>query len=235
MKRVLLVSCLGMVALRAQADSVWQPIATHVTMLSMVLFINLLFFGVLYVLSIVKGKRHREVLENQVHEAQFDFLTQVLNRRGFERRIADRRTLQGYILIVDIDDFKKINDRYGHHAGDAVLRDVAARLKDALREQDMIARFGGEEFVIYAALTDKTAAEELSQRLVSTVSAREYGIPGSSDVLSVTISVGVASVLLSLNVADVNSRNGALSSAYRIADSNLYKAKRSGKNQSVIN
>lgn len=85
------------------------------------LFINLLFFGVLYIPSIVKAKQRREVLENQVHEAQFDFLTQVLNRRGFEHRIADRRSLQGYILIVDIDDFKKSNDRYGHYGGDAVL------------------------------------------------------------------------------------------------------------------
>ena len=217
------------------ADSVWRPIATHATMLAMVMFINLVFLGGLYVLSIIKGKRHRALLESQAQEAQIDFLTQVLNRRGFERRIADKRQLQGYILIVDIDDFKRINDEYGHHSGDVVLQYVAARLKDALREEDMIARFGGEEFVIYAALKNKQSAEELSRRLVISISANSYQVPGVDEPLNVTISVGVASVLDSPNVSDVTSRKGVLSSAFKIADSNLYKAKRLGKNQSVIN
>lgn len=93
----------------------------------------------------------------------------------------------------------------------------------------MIARFGGKEFVIYAALTDKATAEELSQRLVRTESATTYVIPGSIDKLSVTISVGGASVLSPLNVTDVNSRKGAFSGAFRMADSNLYKAKQFGK------
>lgn len=225
---------LSLVPAFSYADSVWRPIATHATMLAMVLFINLVFFGGLYMLSIIKGKRHRAILESQVQEAQVDFLTQVLNRRGFERRISDKKQLQGYILIVDIDDFKRINDRYGHHSGDLILQNVATRLKDALREQDMIARFGGEEFVIYAALQNKQSAEELSRRLVAGISAEAYQIPCVEEPHSVTISVGVASVLDSLNVSDVTSRKGILSSAFKIADSNLYKAKSLGKNQSVM-
>ena len=112
---------------------------------------------------------------------------------------------------------------------------MTARLKEALREEDMIARFGGEEFVIYAALQNKHSAQELSCRLVSAISANKYPLPGADEPLSVTISVGVASVLDSLNVSDVTSRKGVLSSAFKIADSNLYKAKRLGKNQSVMN
>ncbi|MAQ01989.1 MAG: hypothetical protein CL586_07700 [Alteromonadaceae bacterium] len=225
----------ALMSFSCHADSVWQPIATHATMLAMVLFINLVFLGSLYVLAITKGKRHRALLETQVQEAQIDFLTQVLNRRGFERRITDKRYLKGYILIVDIDDFKRINDQYGHHSGDLILQEVTARLKEALREEDMIARFGGEEFVIYAALQNKHSAQELSCRLVSAISANKYPLPGADEPLSVTISVGVASVLDSLNVSDVTSRKGVLSSAFKIADSNLYKAKRLGKNQSVMN
>ena len=235
MSRWVVLLSAGLMSFSTNADSVWRPIATHATMLAMVLFINLVFLGGLYVLSIIKGKRHRAILETQIQEAQIDFLTQVLNRRGFERRIADKRQLQGYILIVDIDDFKRINDKYGHHAGDVILQNVAARLKEALREEDMIARFGGEEFVIYTALQNKQSAEELSRRLVTSISANKYHLTGVDEPLSVTISVGVASVLDSLNVSDVTTRKGVLSSAFKSADSNLYKAKRLGKNQSVMN
>ncbi len=216
------------------ADSSWRPIATHATMLAMILFINLVFLGGLYVLSIIKAARSDSQLVKQEQEAQFDFLTQVLNRRGFERRIADSQKLQGYILVVDIDDFKKINDGFGHQAGDYVLQKVAASIKGALREQDIIGRFGGEEFIIYAALEDKNAAEELSNRLVDTIGTQPYAVPGLKSSLRVTISVGVSSVHESINVSDKTTRKEVLSSAFKTADSNLYEAKRAGKNQAVL-
>ncbi|GGF58418.1 GGDEF domain-containing protein [Alteromonas lipolytica] len=234
MKSNVLLAGFCLVSGSAAAESDWQPVATQATMLAMVLFINLVFFTVLYILSVIKAARHQADLTKEKQQAHYDFLTQVLNRRGFERRITQKQSLQGYILVVDIDDFKQINDRYGHPAGDSILQEVANRLSQSLRDQDIIARYGGEEFVIYASLASKQMAEELSHRLVNAINRLPYPLPDCTELLHVTVSVGVASVLAPLNVADVNSRRGAIQSAFSIADSNLYKAKQQGKNQSVL-
>ncbi|GGF84246.1 GGDEF domain-containing protein [Alteromonas lipolytica] len=233
MKKISLYLSAAFLSHSCWADNEWRVIATHATAMGIVLFVNLVFFSILYMSSIIKGKLQRTSLEKQVLDAQFDFLTKMLNRRGFERRFSEKKNLQGYLMIVDIDDFKFINDNYGHDIGDLILREVAARLRSALREEDLVARFGGEEFVIYTSLATKHSALELSQRLVSAVGRDGYSLPATDKQLSVTVSIGVA--VIDGSILSTREQEVTQTPAYKIADNNLYKAKNLGKNRAVMN
>lgn len=123
------------------------------------------------------------------------------------------------ILLVDIDDFKKINDTYGHLAGDHVLGKVAQILKQGLRTIDTVSRYGGEEFLAILPETDGARALTVGERLRRDVAKEDFSFGG--DTINLTISGGVADFSLG---ADVNRM-------IKQADDNLYKAKREGKNR----
>ncbi len=126
-------------------------------------------------------------------------------------------------LMIDVDDFKKINDTYGHLIGDAVLREVALRIKSTAREIDLVGRYGGEEFCVILLDTDKEGAKKAGERICEVVSNEP--IVAYNESLNVTVSVGVASF----------PQDGK--DPYTIiemADKALYKAKRSGKNKTVV-
>ncbi len=160
-----------------------------------------------------------------IQSAQTDPLTQLANRSAFTSAVeteisrAHRHNFGLCMLVVDIDHFKKINDTYGHLAGDQVLKHVASSLQNAVRKEDLVCRYGGEEFVVLLSATDlpnaRLTAERIRIMLASqTVNALEQNI-------SVTASIGVS------QWQDSESVN----TLFHRADQALYQAKDQGRNQ----
>ncbi|MFA6281529.1 MAG: GGDEF domain-containing protein [Candidatus Omnitrophota bacterium] len=156
----------------------------------------------------------------------YDSLTECYNRRYFTMRLleefsrAQKFSLNISFIMTDIDNFKKINDTYGHLVGDVVLKEIAKVIKENVREIDSVARLGGEEFAIIFPETDKTAAIIVAERIRSRISQKI--IKAFDEVLGVTISAGVASFPQNTLYSDV---------LMEIADKALYQAKQAGKNQ----
>jgi two-component system cell cycle response regulator len=159
--------------------------------------------------------------------ADTDPLTGVGNRRVFERRIEDeldraRRYDQVVTLaLIDVDDFKRINDTYGHQAGDRVLRQLATLLKHELRTMDYISRIGGEEFVIVLPETGGTGARLFADRVLRRVAQHDFGDGTTS--IKVTASAGLATF------PDDRASDHEL--LLKLADENLYRAKHAGRNR----
>lgn len=163
-------------------------------------------------------------------QAVTDDLTQLSNKRAF-RNFAEREAARARrfghslsLLVLDLDDFKQVNDTHGHLQGDEVLRRVARALDAESREIDMSARYGGEEFVVGLPETGPQGAEELAERIRERIEADRVPLVGNDGTLKVTASIGVAS--LPDSAEDVESLIAA-------ADAALYAAKRGGKNQVV--
>ena len=172
-------------------------------------------------------KRQSDLLREWVY---LDGLTNVCNRRYFEERMvvewarATRQRTPLSVLMIDVDYFKRYNDRYGHQAGDDCLRRVAAELKESLRRpSDLVARYGGEEFVCLLPETGLAGAMQLAEQIAASV--REARIEHQRSQVSsvVTCSIGVCS-----KPADRVSSGPAL---LRTADAQLYMAKASGRNR----
>ena len=171
------------------------------------------------------------VNEGLIAFAFTDFLTGLKTRGYFEQQLemeikrSERKSTPFALLMVDIDHFKQLNDRYGHHVGDQVLRDVAATLMKDMREVDTVARYGGEEFVLILPETDEDSAVLVAQRLRRAVEQARFfaGAPDAPERL--TISIGVA-----VFGADAMSKRDVVAAA----DAALYKAKHSGRNSVVV-
>jgi diguanylate cyclase (GGDEF)-like protein len=176
------------------------------------------------------------VLENAhlFESATVDTLTGLLRReavmqemqRELERAIRYRRPL--VVGMADIDRFKEINDRYGHLAGDLVLRAVAGVISKQLRSTDLVGRFGGEEFLLLLPESDLVGAVRVVEKLREAVEGLVVETD-AGDRLSVTVSVGVASVADFPHLASVTSE--AILSA---ADASLYRAKEGGRNRVAV-
>ncbi len=167
----------------------------------------------------------RAAVEERLRLAVEDPLTGLFNRRyamAHLQRIVEQ-DLAGEdicVLLVDIDRFKAVNDRFGHPAGDAVLTEVAHRLRDNLRGMDMVARIGGEEFLIVLRDTDPEAALAAAQRLCAVISDRPVACPGRAMCVPVTVSIGMAMA------AQQDTAEGAIERA----DNALYDSKAGGRN-----
>lgn len=171
-----------------------------------------------------------DVLENlydEVHHLSIiDPLTQLNNRRGFfesaQPEMAQSQTSQNDLsaLMIDIDNFKKTNDYYGHFAGDQVLRAVAEEIKKTLRQTDLIGRYGGEEFIGLLPNTSIEIAQTIAERLRDAVEKRNVCVNDND--ISVTVSIGIC------HIADANN---SLDILLTQADQAMYWAKASGKNQ----
>src|SRR5574338_206115 len=161
------------------------------------------------------------------HLASTDPLTGVLNRRALGEKIEqemDRAARYASLLtclMVDIDNFKQINDTYGHLVGDRILKQLATLLKRELRSPDTVARYGGEEFVVLLPETTATESRNFADRVLKRVANYDFGEPGRP--VRVTISIGLA--------AYPNEKVTDGESLLRLADHNLYRAKSDGRNR----
>ncbi len=158
--------------------------------------------------------------------ADHDPLTRLLNRRGLmevlEAYFRSRTAEPAFLLIIDIDHFKLINDTHGHKIGDMVLCHVADALKRAARQGDLICRLGGEEFVVVALASDKAGVLQLAERLRTKVEGLE--LHDSDRKLSVrcTVTIGVSDSFTSTQAVD---------ECLQQADAALYRGKRAGRNR----
>jgi diguanylate cyclase len=164
------------------------------------------------------------LVESSAAEAHTDALTLVGNRRAFEadisRRLADyRRTGQPFALaMIDLDKFKRLNDTYGHQAGDEVLRTSGRVMRRVLRESDSIARYGGEEFAVILTCTTIADVQQTLTRLRKAIARSVFDFPGGRP--QVTISVGAAQILAEEDQDGIVAR----------ADAALYASKEAGRN-----
>ena len=156
-----------------------------------------------------------------------DPLTGVLNRRGFFNTVrplaamAQRSHTLVAMLMVDVDNFKQVNDTQGHDAGDRILRAIARVLGTSRRASDVVGRFGGEEFIVFLSSIDETSAERIAEKL------REQVIEETQAILPVTISIGLAISHL------YDDPEKSVLDLIILADSCMYEAKQAGKNQVV--
>ena len=159
-----------------------------------------------------------------------DSLTKTLNRHtlmealsgAFDRAAEIRIPLS--VVFIDIDHFKSVNDTHGHEVGDVVLRHVSDALRDAMRPNDIVGRYGGEEFVAAFVGCDEIASMELAERLRATVEQMEIALDDGASTLTVTVSIGVATGPQGLtNVQQL----------INAADDAMYRAKDEGRNRVV--
>jgi diguanylate cyclase (GGDEF)-like protein len=169
-----------------------------------------------------------EVFQRQMYESALrDGLTKAFNKKYFTDRLESefmfsvRHNAPLALVMFDIDHFKKINDTYGHQAGDAVLTDLSALMMMSLRTEDVFARYGGEEFAVIARGSDLAQAQVIGERLRRAAEGRHFGYDGK--VIPVTISVGLAG----MPDAAIKDASGLVSAA----DAALYRSKQGGRNR----
>ncbi len=188
----------------------------------------------------VELKRSREDLKDAYRKlyeankeleraAHTDSLTKLSNRRDitekmlYEKKRSERSDKTFCLIIGDIDDFKQFNDRYGHECGDEVLVDVAALLRDRVRKQDVVSRWGGEEFLLLLPETDLPGGKALAEMLLSELEKYEFEYNGLK--LNISMTFGVSDYQKGENIEQ----------CIKHADDALLEGKRAGKNRvSVI-
>ncbi len=170
-------------------------------------------------------------LQQVTIESQRDFLTGVFNRKAFEKFVDEQmvssvQTKQDLcLLMIDIDHFKQFNDRFGHLLGDEVLKIVARTLMDILKGRDVVARFGGEEFIVVLPETPVSGALKVAEMIRSTIASKELKRKDTGETYgTITVSMGVARF---------RGDSDTLPTLIKRADDALYQAKHNGRNQVV--
>ncbi|MBL4832713.1 MAG: GGDEF domain-containing protein [Pseudomonas sp.] len=183
-----------------------------------------LFFTLSISLTVFATRRVIELVELVAKTEELslrDPLTELYNRRYIREVFYNeldrnrRNKTQLAIVMIDIDDFKQINDTYGHHAGDQTLIQVSKLILSVCREVDIVSRWGGEEFLILCPETNSSQGQLVSERLLAIINSHEF-----SDIKDVTISIGVVCSNLGESFEAIVNR----------ADDCMYKAKNNGKN-----
>ncbi len=181
-------------------------------------------------------------VENTVNRARLlrsgftDVLTGWNNRRYLSVRLAEelaraRRDQAGVVcLMLDVDHFKRINDTWGHAAGDAVLRELAQRIESQVRASDVAARYGGEEFVVLLPNTEVSSARLLAERIRTAISQTPISLP-SGDKVAVTVSIGISEVRPGPEETDLKTVGDSLVAR---ADVALYAAKSAGRDRVIV-
>lgn len=171
-------------------------------------------------------KNHMDI-KRLKNDAAFDPLTNCYNRREFNRLLehniaqAHRHNKPMSLIMIDIDHFKRVNDTYGHPAGDKVLKTLVNIVRHRIRKGDYLARFGGEEFVVVLPETRMNSAIELAEQLRQRIAAERIPVEEET-VLSITASLGVSSI---------SSRSSSPQHLLKKADEMLYKAKIGGRDK----
>ena len=192
--------------------------------------ILLILFAALVTTVIIFAVKMTSLVRQLENLATTDSLTGIANRRSFlekvEREIEmsapGRLNTSNALIMYDIDDFKKVNDAYGHAAGDCVLCAVVEAVKKQLRSYDIIARYGGEEFVVFMPSSKEDSLYKIAKRLCSAIEEHEISYTGTR--ISVTASFGAVQMSPGSNFND----------AMLAVDEAMYKAKHNGKNQVVV-
>jgi diguanylate cyclase (GGDEF)-like protein len=168
------------------------------------------------------ANKKAKILEKELN---IDPLTGAANRRAYKKRMVEemdrflRYNTIFSVLIFDIDHFKEINDNYGHSIGDICLKEIIKRVKKLLRKSDLLARFGGDEFVVFMPETDKKGVIDAAQRFLQTVEKIEF--LHRDEKVKITISIGAT---------QVQKGDKRFSSVFNRMDSALYEAKDNGRN-----
>lgn len=175
-----------------------------------------------------EGEKLRQRLEEKHEQAVRDPLTGLHNRLAYDERVMQefarwKRYGQSMVLMmIDVDHFKKVNDTYGHKAGDKALVLIADQLRNHLRESDFLARFGGEEFVVLMPETDLDSAVVAAEKLRAAVEECQFHYQNAQ--VNITVSAGLAQLR-----KDDNS-----GSLFKRADEAMYRAKEAGRNQCLV-
>jgi two-component system cell cycle response regulator len=183
-------------------------------------------FGPVFFRFTLADEKEEAALRQRYESSILDGLTGAMNRRHFDDRLvgelafAKRHDAHVSLLLMDIDHFKRVNDRYGHQGGDAILKQLAATIRSALRLEDIFARYGGEEFAIIARGIDLAHAFSFGERIRSLVAATPFR--HEQVTIPVTLSIGVASLS--------DCRDASVDQLIALADSRLYLAKAAGRN-----
>ena len=150
----------------------------------------------------------------------FRSLTELLNRRGMLQRLEQSTQRSFYLLLADVDFFKRINDEYGHDTGDYALTQLAKIFQESLpKEDDLVARWGGEEFLIAVCGKSEFEVFEYAEALRNRVASYEFSHQDQR--FHMTLSFGMAAMNITTSLRE----------AITLADNHLYQAKRSGRNQ----
>ncbi len=174
-------------------------------------------------------KQFQDTLERLAYQTDHDALTGLANRRAFDRTldIEMERSKRAHtplsLAIFDLDNFKSINDTYGHPKGDEVLATFAQMLQATTRRYDLAARYGGEEFALIMAGSGVVKAQRLLKRLLREFKEVEFMAPDNSETFNVTCSVGLTCYKGSIEMTPAE--------VLELADGALYEAKNSGKDQ----
>ena len=197
-------------------EAYWRQFASKVLVILSISFV--LYFSFIYVVRLFK--------KDLLKDSKTDFLTQLPNRSFVNWKMADihKRHKHLCVVLADIDNFKKINDNYGHLAGDEVLRKVAQKLSETLRQFDILARWGGEEFILLLPDTDSEQAFEIADRIRQSLIGYEISGLDIDSPISITISLGIAQGALA---------SDKFNDMLKQADKALYQAKTQGRNQVV--
>lgn len=199
---------------------------------------GIFLFGALFVwltiglsLQTAADLRRIDLLET---ENITDPLTRVYNRRYLDRRLEEevarskRYSLELSVLMLDIDHFKRVNDTYGHQAGDVTLSTLGGLVKNSLRDLDVVARYGGEEFLVICTNTAIDGAALVAERLRQLIESHQVEITdgtGTSQTIQISISIGAACLS-----ASVDSKEKLV----QAADQALYRAKEEGRNRVIV-
>lgn len=172
----------------------------------------------------------RSELEESINLALKDGLTGLYNRRYFDKHIEQLVEKEGdlssnlCLVMIDIDNFKSVNDQYGHQVGDMVLKGIASSLSHNIRAIDLLARYGGEEFVLILSNLSSDEGFNIADRLRKNIADLKIQIPNSSEVITRTISMGITEYKAKESVAELIARG----------DKALYEAKAAGRNRVVV-
>ena len=181
-----------------------------------------------------RERKQRESLEQMNHalrtDLNLDHLTNLANRRGLDQFLEELERQPEYVeapfamLMLDLDLFKQVNDTWGHDVGDEVLKEVTRRWASQIRSSDMLARFGGEEFIAVLGRTDQQGAEIVAEKIRRITQQEPVMIhrDGTGISVPITVSIGIAS--------SRQLKGTELKQMYRAADNALYEAKHSGRN-----
>lgn len=181
--------------------------------------------------SVEEMDKLKQELSNAKREASIDSLTGLYNRRSFDRKLTELMAISdglddGFcLLLLDIDNFKRVNDSYGHMVGDKVLSEFGRQIGKLTRRSDFLARYGGEEFAILLPGTRMTNAFTVAENIRNTLQLVRLRRSSSRESLgAVTVSLGVACYRIGESVEDFIGR----------CDKALYRAKRLGRNRTVL-